>query len=55
MNAQHFVRLVVVSGCLVFLPAIAWAQAETGTIAGVVRDSSGAVTLASRWKPPAPP
>src|SRR5436309_6289942 len=43
MNAQRFLRLVVVSGCLIFLPATAWAQAETGTIAGVVRDSSGAV------------
>src|SRR2546427_2207752 len=43
MNAHQFVRLVVVSGCLVFLPATAWAQAETGNIAGVVRDTSGAV------------
>src|SRR5882672_559408 len=43
MNAPQFVRLVVVSGCLVFLPATAWAQAETGNIAGVVRDTSGAV------------
>src|SRR5262249_11032617 len=43
MRASQFVRLVVVSGALVFLRATAWAQAETGTIAGVVRDSSGAV------------
>src|SRR4029453_10981583 len=43
MRASQFVRLVVVSGALVFLPAAASAQAETGTIAGVVRDSSGAV------------
>ena len=43
MNAQRFLRLVVVSGGLIFLPATAWAQAETGTIAGVVRDASGAV------------
>src|SRR6267378_4087436 len=43
MNAHQFVRLVVVSGCLAYVPAIAWAQAETGNIAGVVRDSSGAV------------
>src|SRR5712692_4504073 len=43
MNAHQFVRLVVVSGCLVFLPATAWTQAETGNIAGVVRDTSGAV------------
>src|SRR5207245_5364123 len=43
MNVQRFLRFVVVSGCLLFLPAAAWAQAETGTIAGVVRDSSGAL------------
>src|SRR5467141_473810 len=43
MNAHQFVRLVVVSGCLAYVPAIAWAQAETGNIAGVVRDASGAV------------
>src|SRR2546429_5624537 len=43
MNVQRFLRFVVVSGCLLFLPAGAWAQAETGTIAGVVRDSSGAL------------
>jgi hypothetical protein len=43
MNAYRFVRLVVVSGCLVFLPATAWAQSETGNIAGVVRDPTGAV------------
>src|SRR5713226_6525649 len=43
MNAHQFVRLIVVCCCLVFLPATAWAQAETGNIAGVVRDTSGAV------------
>ncbi|PYR05935.1 MAG: hypothetical protein DMG00_20385 [Acidobacteria bacterium] len=43
MTVQRFLRFVVVSGCLLFLPAGAWAQAETGTIAGVVRDSSGAL------------
>jgi hypothetical protein len=43
MDARQFVRLVVVSGWLVFLPVTAWAQAETGTIAGLVRDPSGAV------------
>src|SRR3982074_2656811 len=43
MNALQFVRFVVVSGCLVCLPATAWAQAETGNIAGVVRDTTGAV------------
>src|SRR5712692_9090624 len=42
MNAHQFVRLVV-SGWLLGLPATAWAQAETGTIAGVARDQSGAV------------
>jgi hypothetical protein len=39
MNA----RLVVVSWCLLWLPATGWAQSQTGAIAGVVRDSSGAV------------
>src|SRR5437899_11964456 len=39
----RFARLVIVSGCLTFLPATAWPQAETGTIAGVARDMSGAV------------
>src|SRR2546430_16987719 len=43
MNVQRFLRFVVVSGCLLFLPAGAWAQAETGTNEGVVRDSSGAL------------
>src|SRR5437667_7470201 len=43
MNAYQFVRLVVALWCLLCLPATGWAQAETGTIAGVVRDSSGAV------------
>ncbi len=43
MDAHQFARLVVVSGCLAFQPATAWAQAETGNIAGVVRDTSGAV------------
>ena len=43
MDSYRFARLVIVSGCLTFLPAIAWPQAETGNIAGVVRDTSGAV------------
>ena len=43
MNAQRIARLFVVVGCLLFLPALAWAQAAAGTIAGVVRDTSGAV------------
>src|SRR5882762_6691012 len=43
MNAYQFVRLVVVLWCLLCVPATGWAQAETGAIAGVVRDSSGAV------------
>ena len=42
MTSQILVRLVVVSS-LLFLPATVWAQAETGNIAGVVRDASGAV------------
>ena len=42
MDARNFVRRVVVSCCLL-LPSTAWAQSETGTIAGVVKDTSGAV------------
>src|SRR3989441_5335882 len=42
MSVQKIARLFVVSGFL-FVPALAWAQADTGTIAGVVRDTSGAV------------
>ncbi len=41
MNAQRFAGFVLV--CVLFLPAAAWAQAETGNIAGVVRDTTGAV------------
>ena len=37
------ITLLVVAGCLLFLPAAAWAQQATGTIAGVVKDASGAV------------
>src|SRR5881396_3741925 len=43
MTVQKIARLVVVMGCLLLLPALVWAQAESGTIAGVVRDASGAV------------
>src|SRR5436309_1446400 len=43
MTIQRIARLFVVVGCLVLLPALAWAQATTGTIAGVVKDPSGAV------------
>src|SRR5258706_5748221 len=43
MNAHHLLRLVVASVCLLCLPARGWAQAETGAIAGVVRDASGGV------------
>ena len=42
MDAQEFVRLVVVWGFLL-VPAAAGAQAGSGSIAGVVRDTSGAV------------
>src|SRR6266545_335273 len=42
MIPQTLARLVVVSS-LLYLPVVAWAQAETGGIAGVVRDASGAV------------
>src|SRR6266581_2090753 len=43
MTVQRIARLVVVVGSLVLLPALAWAQATAGIIAGVVKDSSGAV------------
>ncbi|MBI4486003.1 MAG: carboxypeptidase regulatory-like domain-containing protein, partial [Acidobacteria bacterium] len=43
MTPQTLARLVVVLSCVLFLPTFAWAQAETGNIAGVVRDTSGAV------------
>jgi hypothetical protein len=43
MTAVRFVRVVLGLWCLTVLPATAWAQAETGSISGVVRDASGAV------------
>src|SRR6267378_1040714 len=43
MSVDRSARLVVVVGCLLRLPELAWAQAAAGAIAGVVRDSSGAV------------
>ena len=43
MTFRSLARLVVVLFCVLFLPAVAWAQSETGSIAGVVRDASGAV------------
>ena len=42
MDAQRIARLVVV-WCLLLPPAAAWAQVVGGTIAGVVKDTSGAV------------
>lgn len=42
MNRQTIVRFVIVLS-VVLLPSAAWAQAQSGTIAGVVRDTSGAV------------
>ena len=42
MNGQRIARFVV-GWCLLFLPAAAWAQGAASTIAGVVRDTSGAV------------
>ena len=43
MKAQKIVRLVALS-CLLFAPSAAWAQGSgSATIAGVVRDTSGAV------------
>ena len=43
MTLQSVARLVVVVSCVLFLPALAWAQSETGNIAGIARDTSGAV------------
>ncbi len=42
MKLQPITRLVLVS-CLSFLPAAAWAQQASATIAGLVKDTSGAV------------
>jgi Carboxypeptidase regulatory-like domain len=42
MKFQQIARLVVV-GCLLILPGPAWAQVASATIAGVVKDASGAV------------
>ena len=44
MNGPKFVRYVLASClCLLLVPAAAWAQGSSGTIAGVVKDASGAV------------
>src|SRR5512145_2165997 len=43
MTFRSLARRVVVVFCVVFLPSVAWAQSESGNIAGVVRDASGAV------------
>jgi len=42
MTFRSLARLVVVF-LVVFLPAVAWAQSESGSVTGVVRDTSGAV------------
>ncbi len=42
MNAQRTLG-VVAAWCFLVLPVAAWAQVASGTIAGVVRDTSGAV------------
>lgn len=42
MNAQRITGFVLV-WCALFLPALVRAQSETGNIAGVVRDTTGAV------------
>ena len=42
MKFQRIARFVLVA-CLVILPGVAWAQVASGTIAGVVKDTSGAV------------
>src|SRR5882672_3020677 len=41
MKFQQIARLAV--GCLLVLPGPAWAQVASATIAGVVKDASGAV------------
>ena len=43
MTLRSLARLVVVCFCVLVLPAVAWAQSETGSVTGVVRDTSGAV------------
>jgi len=46
MNGPKSLRIVLASCvclCLQFLSAAAWAQGSNGTIAGVVKDASGAV------------
>ena len=42
MNRETVVRFVILLS-VVLLPSAAWAQAQSGTIAGVVRDTSGGV------------
>src|SRR5437762_8345493 len=42
MKAPRIVYFLLLS-CFVFLPATVWAQAETGNLVGIVRDTSGAV------------
>ena len=43
MKSHRIARFVIVS-CMLLLPLAAWAQQQaTGTIAGVVKDASGAV------------
>src|SRR2546428_4274393 len=43
MTVRRTVRIVVVTGCLLLLPAATWAQVASATIAGVVKDTTGAV------------
>jgi Carboxypeptidase regulatory-like domain len=45
MNAQRIARFLILSSVVLLLPTTAWPQAAgtSGTIAGVVRDTSGAV------------
>src|SRR5262245_19828293 len=42
MNAQRIIRLIMAS-CFLLLPVIALAQADSGNIVGIVKDTSGAV------------
>ena len=43
MTFRSLARRVVVLFCVLFLPAVAWAQSESGSVTGVARDTSGAV------------
>src|SRR5688572_23036059 len=44
MNASRIARFMLVAGlCFLLLPTVAWTQTLNAAVAGVVRDTSGAV------------